>query len=82
MHENEYMENECLQILRIFGSNVQKYRLRMGISQEKLADLCGLHRTYISDIERCNRNVSLKSVEKISEALGVAVPELFIEEKV
>ena len=82
MHENEYMENECLQILRIFDSNVQKYRLRMGISQEKLADLCGLHRTYISDIERCNRNVSLKSVEKISEALGVAVPELFIEEKV
>ena len=67
-----------MKILDVFGSNVRHLRLQKNISQEKLAELCGLHRTYISDIERFNRNVSLKNVQKISEVLGVEVYELFL----
>ncbi len=60
-----------MDILRVFGTNLRKFRKEKGVSQEKFAELCGLHRTYISDIERCNRNVSLENVQKIADALGV-----------
>ena len=60
-----------MNIIEVFGKNVREYRTRFGVSQEKLAELCGLHRTYISDIECFQRNVSLKSVQKIAEALRI-----------
>lgn len=59
-------------IIKIFGENLKKYRNRLGLSQEKFAEKCGLHRTYISDIECCQRNVSLENVQKIAEALEIA----------
>lgn len=46
------------------------------MSQEKLAELSGLHRTYISDIEQGNRNVSLININRLSEALNVSASEL------
>ncbi|ARP44653.1 Regulatory protein MunI (plasmid) [Geobacillus thermodenitrificans] len=49
----------------------------MGISQEELAFRCGLHRTYISDIERGTRNVSLENIERIAHALNVPPKDLF-----
>jgi len=58
-------------IQKKFGSKLRKLRKQKGFSQEKLAFKCGLHRTYISDIERGSRNVSLKNIEKIAKALGV-----------
>ncbi len=64
-------------ILIKFGKKVQKNREQKNFSQEKLAFKCGLHRTYISDIERGKRNVSLKNIEKISKSLGVNITELF-----
>lgn len=70
-----------MKITKIFGDNVRKYRLEANISQEKLADLCGLHRTYISDIERCRRNASLESAEKIAVALKINVSDLFKEKE-
>ena len=60
-----------MNILRVFGTNLRKYRKLLNVSQEKFAEMCGLHRTYISDIERFQRSISLNNVEKISEALGV-----------
>lgn len=63
-----------------FGSNVRKYRNVLGISQERFAELCGLHRTYISDIECFQRNVSLENVQKIADALGVESYKLLLEE--
>lgn len=54
-----------------FGQVVRKYRQMKALSQEKLADECGLHRTYISDIERGLKAVSLVSLLRIAEALGV-----------
>ena len=58
-------------LLHIFSLNVKKYRIEKGFSQEKLADLAGLHRTYISAIERERRNISIENIEKIAIALDI-----------
>jgi len=60
-----------------FGRRMRELRHRLRISQEELAFRCGLHRTYISDIERGARNVSIRNVEKIAQALEVDLPDLF-----
>lgn len=60
-----------------FGASVKVWRRKLGLSQEQLAGRAGLHRTYISDIERGARNVSLESIEKLAEALGVPLATLF-----
>ena len=69
-----------MDIIKVFSSNVRKYRISLGLSQEQFAEKCGLHRTYISSIERFQRNVSLENIQKISTALGVEVYQLFLEE--
>lgn len=63
-------------ILEIFGLNVHKYRKEKGLSQEKLAELAGLHRTYIGMIERAERNITLCNIEKIAKALQVDIKDL------
>lgn len=70
-----------MDIIKVFGTNVRKYRLQNGLSQEKFAELCGLHRTYISDIECFQRNISLENVQKIADAIGVESYILIKEEK-
>ena len=64
-------------IKKVFGKNVRKYREKKKLTQERLAELCDLHRTYIGGIERGERNVSLENIQKIAEALGVKIKELF-----
>lgn len=64
---------------KIFGLRVRYLRKLKSLSQEELADACNLHRTYIGGIERGERNVSLNNVEKISNALGAPVTQLFID---
>jgi len=59
-----------------FGAIVRKVRLSKGVSQERLAELAGLHRTYISSVERGERNVTLQTVEKLAKALGVSMAKL------
>ena len=66
-----------MSILEQFGSKVRKNRLKKNLSQEKLAELANLHRTYISQIESGKRNIALKNVEKIAKALNIKVKELF-----
>lgn len=66
----------------IFGLQVRRYRKKNGISQEKLASLSELHRTYIGAIERGERNVSLNNVEKISHSLDVEAIDLFKDQEV
>lgn len=66
----------------MFGSNVRKYRMRLGLSQEKFAEKCGLHRTYISDIECFRRSISLDNIQKIADALGVETFQLFLDKGV
>ena len=62
-----------------YGKAVRAIRQDKKISQEELGDLCGLHRTYISDIELGKRNVSLENIDKIAHALQVKKSELFAE---
>ena len=70
-----------MDILYVFGSNVKKYRTMLGVSQEKFAEMCGLHRTYISAIECYRRSISLENIQRIADALGIETYKLFIEEK-
>ena len=70
-----------MDILFVFGSNVKKYRTALGVSQEKFAEMCGLHRTYISAIECYRRSISLENIQRIADALGIETYKLFIEEK-
>ena len=56
-------------ILVRYGKSVRKIRTKQKISQEDFADKCGLHRTYISDVELGKRNVSLENIERITNAL-------------
>ena len=70
-----------MDIVKILGTNLRKYRLEKGISQEKFADLCGLHRTYISDIECFQRNVSIENVQRIAEALEIEAYKLLMNDE-
>lgn len=60
-----------------FGAAIRKRRQELNISQEELADRAGLHRTYVSDIERGARNISLENIERIAGALKIGVSDLF-----
>ena len=68
-----------MDIIRVFGANVRRYRTEAKISQEKFAELCGLHRTYISDIECFRRSISLDNIQKIADALKIPTYKLFID---
>ena len=65
-----------MKLSKVFGTNVRRIRESKGLSQEALADKADLHRTYISDIERFTRNISLENVQKIANALEVEPSEL------
>jgi transcriptional regulator with XRE-family HTH domain len=60
----------------ILAENIRAFREDKGLSQEDFADLCGLHRTYVGSIERCERNVTLSTLEVFSSVMGVSVPQL------
>jgi CheY-like chemotaxis protein/DNA-binding XRE family transcriptional regulator len=60
-----------------FGASVRAWRKRLGISQEVLAERADLHRTYVSDVERGARNLSLESITRMARALDIPVAELF-----
>lgn len=69
-----------MDIINVFGNNVKKYRMKLGLSQEKFAEKCGLHRTYISDIECYRRSISLDNIQKIADALEVKTYLLFCDD--
>ena len=71
-----------MNIIKVFGTNVRKFRMRLGLSQEKFAEKCGLHRTNISDIECFRRSISLDNIQKLADALGVETFQLFLDEGV
>ena len=55
------------------GFNIRRIREERGLSQEELAALAGLHRAYVGQIERGEKNIGLKNLEKIAKALGVDI---------
>lgn len=64
-------------IRKLFGQRIKKIRIDKTMSQEELAFSCGLHRTYISDVERGTRNISIDNIYKISKALNISLKDLF-----
>ncbi|HEY7427670.1 MAG TPA: helix-turn-helix transcriptional regulator [Gemmataceae bacterium] len=65
-----------MRILQRFGQRVREKRLALGLSQEAFAHKCKLDRTYISGIERGKRNVALRNIAALAEALGTTISEL------
>jgi len=63
-------------LTEILAENLRAFRRSKGLSQEELADMCDLHRTYVGSVERGERNVTLSTLETLATALGVSVPEL------
>ncbi len=66
---------------RIFAENLRKARLAKGLSQEDLAELANLHRTYVGSVERAERNVSIDNMERLAAAVGVSLPALLQDGK-
>lgn len=64
-------------LCRVFGRRVRDLRAKLGLSQEKFADRCGLHRTYMGGIERGERNPSLLNIGKIAKGLDLSLSDLF-----
>jgi len=65
------------EILRLFGERLRELRTARDLSQERLAELAGLDRNYIGQIERAERNVALVNIVRIAKALGVEPAEMF-----
>lgn len=68
-----------MDILKVFAKNVRYYREQLGMSQEDFAEKCGLHRTYVSAVERQKRSISLKNIQIIADALEIDTYLLFID---
>ena len=64
-------------IAKIVGQRIRNFRLQAGLSQEKVAELSGCHPTYIGQVERGEKNATLESVERITNALNVPLAKLF-----
>lgn len=65
------------EILVKFGERVKSLRRSRGMSQEQLAELAGVHRTYIGMIERAEKNITLVNIQKIARAFGISVADIF-----
>jgi transcriptional regulator with XRE-family HTH domain len=60
-----------------FGKGIRQRRVEIGFSQERLAERAGIHRTYLADVERGERNVSLENIVKIISALNLSLSDFF-----
>lgn len=67
---------------QILADNIRRHRAKVGISQDEFAIRCGVHRTYVGSVERCERNVTLGTLEMFSQAIEVSVPQLLTKDGV
>jgi transcriptional regulator with XRE-family HTH domain len=69
-------ENDLKNVNVLFGLRVRQLRMERGLSQEQLGYDCGLHRTYVGQIERAEKNITLRNIAKIAKHLEVNIAEL------
>jgi len=67
-------------LIGTLAANIRRLRHERNLSQEELADICGLHRTYVGSVERGERNLTLSSLELLAKALSVSVVDLLTTE--
>lgn len=65
------------ELATIIGQRIRNHRTHLGYSQEKLAEIAACHPTYIGQVERGEKNVTIESIEKITTALGIPLSQLF-----
>ena len=65
-----------ISLRKSFATNLRRERLSLGLSQEDLAHMAGLHRTYVGLVERGECNISIDNIERLARALGVEATEL------
>lgn len=70
-------EAKLKKIRKVFGERIRTLRKAKGFSQEDFAYECDLHRTYMGDVERGERNISIDNIAKIASSLGLTIGELF-----
>ena len=75
------MQEAAEAAIRGLGRTVRKERERMKLSQEDFAELCDLHRTYVGQVERGEKNLSFENILKISKAMGLRPSRLFQKAK-
>lgn len=76
----DYYQKGCewmSEIAKSVGQRIRSYRIKLELSQEKLAELSGVHPTYIGQLERGEKNATLESIEKIAKALNISLSQLF-----
>lgn len=66
---------------QIFARNLKETRVKQGLSQEELADIAGLHRTYVGSVERGERNISIDNMERLASALNITIQDLLNADK-
>lgn len=66
-------------LTRVLANNIRSFRQKRKLSQEELAAMCDLHRTYVGAVERGERNVTLSTLEAFSSALGVSIAAILSE---
>lgn len=71
-----------LPLRAVLAANVRRHRTLLNVTQERLAELCGLHRTYVSQVERAQNNVTLETLEAFADVLGVEPHELLAPQEV
>ncbi|MBQ7045563.1 MAG: helix-turn-helix transcriptional regulator [Clostridia bacterium] len=64
-------------LAKIIGQRIRGYRMQLGLSQEKLAELAGCHPTYIGQLERGEKNATLESIDKVASSLKISLSKLF-----
>jgi len=74
---NEIYKMKKYDVLVKFGKKIKQLRVDKEWSQEKLAEKSGFHRTYIGMIERAERNISLRNIEKLAQTFNVEIKNLF-----
>ena len=66
---------------KIFARKLKELRAKKGLSQEELADIAGLHRTYVGSVERGERNISIDNMERLASALNIQIKDLLNDDQ-